>query len=182
MTISTEEASARLADVDAVVARMKQSQIYRSAGDIFILWGALQAVRVSLFHMFPKTMAVGWFAVDFIGIVLTVLLLSRNGGAGARFPYRLAATFALFYGFGWIWADLIGDMHGRQLSAFWPTLFQFGWSVAGLWFGSAFLVIGLGALALTLASYFWGGGYAGVALTVVNSGALIAAGLWMRRA
>ena len=45
MTISSEEASAMLAGVDAVVARMKQSQIYRSAGDIFILWGALQAVR-----------------------------------------------------------------------------------------------------------------------------------------
>ena len=89
--------------------------------------------------------------------MLTVLLLSRNGRAGGRFPYRLAATFALFYGFGWIWGDLIGEMHGRQLSAFWPTVFQFGWSVAGLWFGWAFLVIGLGALALTLASYFWGG-------------------------
>ena len=54
MTISTEEASAMLADVEAVVERMKQSQIYRSAGDIFILWGALQAVRVSMFHMFPR--------------------------------------------------------------------------------------------------------------------------------
>ncbi len=182
MTISSEEASAMLADVDAVVARMKQSQIYRSAGDIFILWGVLQAVRESMFHLFPKTMAIGWFAVDFVGIVLTVLLLSRNGRAGGRFPYRLVATFALFYGFGWIWADLIGEMHGRQLAAFWPTVFQFGWSVAGLWFGWAFLVIGLGALALTLASYFWGGDSAGTWLTFVNCGALIAAGAWMRRA
>lgn len=182
MTISTEEASAMLADIDAVVARMKQSRIYRSAGDIFILWGVLEAIRETMFRLFPKTMAIGWFSVDLVGIVLTVLLLSRTAVGLGRFPFRLAATFALFYGFGWIWGDLIGEMNGRQLSAFWPTVFQFGWCVAGLWFGWAFLVIGLGALALTLASYFWGGASAGIWLTVVGCGTLIVAGLWMRRA
>src|ERR1700677_2460035 len=159
MTITSREASAMLADIDAVVARVKQSRTYRIAGDIFILWGVLQFLRQTLFYLIPRTMAAGWFWVDLVGVALTMWMLRRevHVGAGGRFPLRLAATFALFYGFGWILGDLIGDMSGRQLAAFWPTVFQFGWSVAGLWFGAAFLAIGLISLALTLASFFWGG-------------------------
>jgi hypothetical protein len=182
MTISSQEASAMLADIDAVVARVKQSRIYRRAGDVAILWGALQFLRTTLFYFFPTTMAMGWFSVDLVGVALTVILINRGGLAVSRFPYRLVATFLLFYAFGWIWSDLIGAMNGRQLAAFWPTLFQFGYSVAGLWFGSAFLVIGLTATALTLAAYLWGGDYSWLWLMIVDGGTLIVAGLWMRRA
>ena len=145
-----------LANIDAVVARMKQSQIYRSAGDIFILWGALQGVRESMFHMFPKTMATGWFAVDFVGIVPRCCSWSQNGGAGARFPYRLVATFAMFYGFGWVWADLIGEMKGRQLS---PSADVFPVRWCG---GRTVVRLGVSGYRprrarVTLASYFWGG-------------------------
>ena len=38
MTIGPNEAGAMLADVEAVVARVKQSRIYARAGAIVILW------------------------------------------------------------------------------------------------------------------------------------------------
>ena len=40
MTIGSDEAAAMLADVDSVVAKVKQSRIYRSAALIIMLWGA----------------------------------------------------------------------------------------------------------------------------------------------
>jgi hypothetical protein len=182
MTISSEEASAALAEVDGIVARVKQSRVYRRAGDIFILWGALQFARRGLFWAFPKLAASGWIVVDLVGVGLTLLLLRDAFRQKRRAPLRLIATFALFYGFGWIWADVIGDLGPRQAAAFWPTLFQFGYAVAGLWFGAAFLAIGLGATTLTVAAYLWAGDAYWLALTIVNGGALIVAGLWMRRA
>jgi hypothetical protein len=179
MTISPDQASAMLADVDGVVRRVKQSRIYRRSGDIFIVWGVLQIARHALFVAFPAIAAVGWFAVELVGVALTLLLLR---GVGGRFPLRVLATFALFYGFGWLWADVIGELGSRQSAAFWPTLFEFGYAVAGLWFGAAFLVIGLSAAALTAAAFLWAGDGYWLALSIVNGGALILAGLWMRRA
>ena len=45
MTIRSDEAAAMLADVDSVVARVKQSRIYRNAALIIILWGVVDLVR-----------------------------------------------------------------------------------------------------------------------------------------
>jgi hypothetical protein len=181
-TIGSAQASAMLAEVDDVVRRVKQSRIYRRSGDIFIVWGVLQFARQALFHVFPPIAVVGWFSVDLIGVVVTILMLRNVLGGPGRFPSRMLATFALFYGFGWIWADVIGGLGPRALAAFWPTLFEFGYAVVGLWFGAAFLVIGLAAAALTVAAYLWAGDAFWLALSIINGGALILAGLWMRRA
>ena len=95
---------------------------------------------------------------------------------------RTLAAFLLFYAFGWIWANLIGDFSPRQQMAFWPTLFLFGYAVAGLWFGPAFTAIGLGLTALIVATYFWSGAAFPLCMAVVTGGGFILCGLWMRRA
>jgi hypothetical protein len=182
MTIDARQASAMLADVESVVARVKQSRIYRRSGDIFMVWGALEFLREALFFVAPGFAQSGWFALDLLGVALTLWLLRRGVQFGGRFPWRVLGAFALFYGFGFLWADVIGGMGGRQLSAFWPSLFQFGFALAGLWFGFAFLVIGLGAAALTVAAFFWSGDNYWLLLPAINGAAFIVAGLWMRRA
>ena len=182
MTIDPQQASAMLAEVDSVVQRVKQSRIYRRSGDIFILWGALQLARFALFRLFPVFAVLGWFSVDLVGVVATLFMLRGEVRFGGPFPWRLLGLFVLFYAFGWVWADVIGAMGGRQLTAFWPTLFQFGYAVAGLWFGAAFLVIGVGAALATVAAYLWSGDAYGMAISFIDGAAMIAAGLWMRRA
>ena len=116
------------------------------------------------------------------GVAVTLWMLRDRRSWGGRFPWRALGAFALFYAFGYLWADVIGAMEGRQLAAFWPTLFHFGFALAGLWSGFAFLAIGLGAAALTVAQFFWAGDHVWLAVTLINGGALIAVGLWMRRA
>jgi len=171
-----------LADVDSVVARVKQSRIYRRSGDILIVWGALHLARFALFRLAPVFASAGWFSVDLVGVAATLWILRGETGYGRRFPWRLAAAYALFYGFGWIWADVIGEMGPRQLTAFWPMLFEFGFAVAGLWFGWAFFVIGVGAAALTTAAFLWSGASYWLTIALISGGSMIAAGLWMRRA
>ena len=49
MTIRSDEAARMLADVESVVAKLKQSQICRNASLIFILWGGVDLVRTCSF-------------------------------------------------------------------------------------------------------------------------------------
>ena len=54
--------------------------------------------------------------------------------------------------------------------------------IAGLWFGPAFIAIGLGITVLTLIGYFFVTGFAFLLwMAAVNGGGLILGGLWMRR-
>ena len=64
---------------------------------------------------------------------------------------------------------------GRSISCCSTTL-------AGLWFGRAFVAIGLGITALTLIGYFFVAGAAFLLwMAAVNGGGLILGGSWMRR-
>jgi hypothetical protein len=55
------------------------------------------------------------------------------------------------------------------------------YSIAGLWFGYAFIGIGLLVSALTLVGYFYAGNAFDLWMAFVNGGGLILGGLWMRR-
>jgi hypothetical protein len=182
MTIRSDEAAAMLADVDSVVAKVKQSRLYRSAALIIMLWGVVNLAREALVALAPALFGPRWFLVDAIGVVGTLALLYWVVEPGARFPLRTLAAFCLFYAFGWIWANFLGGFGPREQMAFWPTLFLFGYALAGLWFGAAFSAIGLGLTALILAGYVWSGAAFPLWLAAVSGGGYILCGLWMRRA
>ncbi len=182
MTIGSDQAAAMLADVDDVVARVKQSRLYRNAARIIMLWGAVNIVRYGLIALAPGWFGPRWFLVDAVGVAGTLVLLLRGGAEGGRYPLRVLGAFVLFYAFGWVWADLIGAFTARQDMAFWPSLFLFGYCVIGLWLGVAFVAIGVGLTALILAGYFWSGAAFPLWLAVVTGGGFIVCGAWMRRA
>jgi hypothetical protein len=182
MTIRSDEAAAMLADVDSVVARVKQSRLYRTAALIMILWGVVNLVRDVLIALAPSWFGPRWFLVDAIGIIGTLALLRWVVEPGARLPLRTLAAFCIFYAFGWIWANFLGGFGTREQMAFWPTLFLFGYALAGLWFGAAFSAIGLALTVLVLAGYVWLGAAFPLWLAAVSGGGYILCGLWMRRA
>lgn len=183
MTITPNEAGAMLADVDAIVARVKRSRIYRRTGEITILWGAIIVFGQLFAIAAPPWSLWGWRVADALGVAATLLLMAwGRPSAGMRPPLRLLGAFALFFVFGFVWSDVIGQFGPRELDVFWPTLFLFGYALAGLWFGAAFAALGLGLSALIVAGYFWSGEWFNLWLAVVNGGGFILCGLWMRRA
>ena len=182
MTISSHEAGAMLAEVDAIVARVKRSRIYRRTGDITILWGAIILLGHLAQAMAPRWALLAWHLDDALGVAATLVLMLRGRASiGIRIPLRLLGAYALFFAFGFVGSELIGHFGSRELSVFWPTLFLFGYALAGLWFGAAFSALGLGVSALILAGYFWAGPWFELWLAFVNGGGFILCGLWMRR-
>ena len=180
--IQTEEAAAMLADVESVVARVKQSRIYRNAAFIIIFWGVVNLARNLLIAIGPAWFGPRWFVVDLVGVAATIAFLRRDAAHSGRFQLQILAAFALFYAFGWIWSNLLGHFGPREQMAFWPTLFLFGYAVAGLWFGAAFSAIGLGLTGVIVASFLWSGDAFFILQAGVTSFGFMLCGLWMRLA
>ena len=130
----------------------------------------------------PRYGRLVWIAVYVLGIAGS-FALSRFGETrtGVRtFDVRMFAAFVLFVAFG-AFCSVLGHFTPRQLGTFWPIYFMLVYTIAGLWFGYAFVAIGLGITALTLIGYFFVGDAFDLWMAFVNGGGLILGGLWMRR-
>lgn len=181
--IDSHQASSALADIDSIARRVRQSRIYQVASLMLILWGPLTAIGYLAAYVWPSRAGMSWLVVDFVGVIgsFAVSAVSRRQTGVRSFDGRMFAVFVLFFGFGLLWSVGIVPFTPRQLSAFWPTYVMLAYSIVGLWFGQAFLAIGLGITALTLIGYYFSGGWFYPWMAAVNGGGLVLGGLWMRR-
>ncbi len=183
MNIGPSEAAATLVDIESIARRVKQSSWYRSASTTIIAWGALVALGFSATHLAPGSAPVIWLTINAVGIVATVTLNARFARQREEAcDARWLIAILLFFGFGLLWSRVLGRFGAREMDAFWPTLFMFGYAVAGLWLGRALVAIGLLITALTMAGYLWIDRWFDLYLALVDGGGLILCGLWMRRA
>ena len=180
LQIDVKSAQASLADIDIIVARLKQSSFYRGASMVVILWGALVACGYVATFLVPREALMIWIAADSLGVIATVVLMHFAHGM-ADFHWRIVVALLLFFVFGLLCCRM-GHFGPRELDVFWPILFMFGYALAGLWLGRAFTILGVTVAALSFAGYLLIGHWLDLYLTVVDGGGLILAGLWMRQA
>ncbi|MES1148706.1 MAG: hypothetical protein ABUL53_05930, partial [Bradyrhizobium guangdongense] len=144
--IDRKEASAALADIDDIVQRVKQSQLYELASLAAVWWGVLVFAANLVTWLWPVYAVYAWPAVDILGVgglvALRVFNPPHQGSSG--FDIRLLLVFALFFAFGYLCSNVIGHFGPRELGTFWPLYFMLFYTLAGLWFGYAFVAIGLG--------------------------------------
>ena len=182
-TIETKEAAAALNDIEQIVRRVRQSRLYQLASLIAIMWGVLVFAGNIATYLGPRHGNYIWIAVNLVGALGTfAITASGYSGTSARsYDVRMLVAYLLFFAFGFFCSNVLGHFTPRQLGAFWPVYFMLFYSIAGLWFGYAFVVIGIGISALTLIGYFYIGEAFPLWMAVVNGGGLILGGLWMRR-
>src|SRR3954453_1486202 len=182
MSIQRDEAASALDDIDAIVRRVRQSRIYNLASLMLIMWGVLVFAGYVLSFLSPRNGAVIWIAVNVTGFAGSFAVSRLNyAREGVRtFDVRMLAAFLLFIAFG-TFCSWLGHFTPRQLGAFWPIYFMLVYIIAGLWFGHAFVVIGLAITALTLIGFFFTGNWFELWRAFVDGGGLILGGLWMRR-
>ena len=182
--IDSKQAADALSDINNVVRRVRQSLIYDLASQIMIMWGVLVFAGNVATFLWPRYGGYIWIGVDVLGALGTAVLSALgNRRTGVRtFDLRMLAAFLLFFAFGIFCSGVLGHFGPRQMGAFWPIYFMLFYILAGLWFGRAFVAIGLGITALTLIGYFFVAGAAfRLWLAAVNGGGLILGGFWMRR-
>jgi hypothetical protein len=181
--IDSKEASIALSEINDMVQRVRQSRIYDLASQIMIMWGALVcAGNIATFISISQGPYI-WIAVNALGVAGTAALSTfdyRRTGVRS-FDWRVLATFLLFFAFGLFCSVVLGHFGPREMGTFWPIYFMLFYCIAGLWFGRAFVAIGLGVTVLTLIGYFFITSAAFLLwMAVVNGGGLIVSGLWMR--
>jgi hypothetical protein len=181
--IDSREAQAALDDIQDMVARVRQSRTYDIASQIMIVAGVMVLAGNIATYVAPRYAYYIWpgiNALNVIAVAVISVLSYRRTGVRA-FDFRVFAAFLLFYGFGILCVSVLGHFGWRELSVFWPVYFMLFYCLAGLWFGRAFLTIGLSITALTLIGYFFiGGGMFLLWMAIVNGGGLVVSGLWMR--
>jgi hypothetical protein len=182
VSIEKAEAAAALDEIDMIVARVKQSRIYRNAGAMLILWGALCALGYVLTYLKPPSANLIWAGIVTAGTIASLAISVDRGPVTGRYRWRIFAMIALIIGFGLVWSRLLGHMGWRETAAFWPTVFMFCYTVAGLWFGRLFVVLGLAITALTIAGYLWSGPALPLYMALVEGGGMMLCGVLMRRA
>lgn len=179
--IDSKEAREALSDIDETVRRVRQSQTYDIASLIMILWGVLAFAGNIVNYLWPRYGDQIWMTVNVIGSLGTLAIIYARRGE-YRFDARMLVVYVLLFAFGYLCTKVLGNFTPRQLGTFWPIYFMLFYSIAGLWFGYAFIAIGLGITALTLVGYFYIVGWTFLPwMAFVNGGGLILGGLWMRR-
>ena len=182
--IDSKQAADALSDIDDVVRRVRQSLIYDSASWTMIWWGVLVFAGNIATWLWPYYAQYIWPAVNVAGVVGTILisaLLYKRTGL-RTFDGRVLVAYLLFFAFGYFCSQVLGHYGPRELGAFWPVYFMLFYTLGGLWFGRAFVAIGLGITVLTLIDYFFVDGAAFLIwMAFINGGGLILGGFWMRR-
>lgn len=183
-SIDPREAAQALNDIEQIVQRLRQSRIYDIASRIMIAVGILVLAGNIATFATPRHSAYIWITVNVLTVASAAALSTmsaRQSGARA-FDFRVLAAFLLFYAFGIVCSSVLGHFGPRELGAFWPIYFMLFYCMAGLWFGRAFIAMGLAIIVLTLIGYFFieGGAFL-LWMAAVNGGGLILSGLWMRR-
>ena len=181
--IDSREASEALAEINEMTRRVRQSRIYNLASLMLIMWGALVFAGYLASFLLPRQAGYFWTALNAAGVAGSFAISAfgyRKTGI-RTFDFRMLIAFVLFFAFGFLCTSVLGHFTPRQMGTFWPIYFMLLYSIAGLWFGHAFVVIGLSISALALAGYFWAGDWFDLWMAFVDGGGLMLGGLWMRR-
>jgi hypothetical protein len=183
--IGPSEAAQALSDIEQIVQRVRRSRTYDIASQIMILSGALVFAGNIATYLWPPYSPIIWISVNVanvLGSLAIIVFQFPDAGARAFDKRKMAMAFLMFFAFGLFCSAILGHYGPREMGAFWPVYFMFFYCLAGLWFGYAFIAIGLGITVLTLIGYFFVTGAAFLLwMAAVNGGGLILGGFWMRR-
>jgi hypothetical protein len=197
MALSPHEAAAALRDIGQARTRSARAYGYQQASPNLILWGVLWAVGYGLTDALPYRALPIWIAVDAIGLATSIAIGVRSRARSdparrlAIEPGRTAGwaspqwgfPAALLIAFTFIAAAIavMSPVSGRQIGAFVPLVVAASYALAGIWIGLRFVVTGAVIAALTLIGFFLLPTHFFLWMAGVGGGALVLAGVWLRK-
>jgi hypothetical protein len=182
MSLSPQEAAAALHDIEQTERQSSILRGYQHGAPHLVMWGVLWAVGYGLTGLWPACAPYVWAAVVPIGIV-GGFVIERLGNADRKsFALRryvaISATLLAFFCAAFF---VMAPVSGRQVGAFLPLFLAAAYVLIGIWRGLRYVAAGIAVAALTLAGFIYLGSYFPFWMAGVGGGALVLAGLWLRR-
>lgn len=183
MSLSSEQAAKALREVEAVSHRSGQLYRYQRAAPVLMLWGVIWLVGFSLTDVIPAHASVIWIALDIGGLLGCIFFGRRSKGESSTVTtWRWLASIFSIFAFYILALIILRPTTGTQSAALVALIVALFYVLAGLWLGTRFAVAGALLAALTLFGYFMLAAYFYLWMALVGGGALMLAGLWLRRA
>jgi hypothetical protein len=180
MTITPQDAEQALKDIAQVTDRTSILQGYRAASPILILWGLVWFIVNVCCDRWPDLAGLIWMFGDAVGVIGSIFIGYRSKGAN-RMQWRDLATLFVIMGSAAAVATLVRIQSVELMTAFLSLLVGSIYMAWGVWRGARIFALGAVIVMVSMIVglmqpphfYLW--------MAVNGGGALILAGLWLRR-
>ncbi|MEO6368592.1 MAG: hypothetical protein ABIP38_11450 [Steroidobacteraceae bacterium] len=192
MTLSPQDASASLDEIDFADRRVRQYKGYREASPFLLLWGFIWLIANAVTGLAPAYAGRTWFAAVVIGSSLSLALVvmqsirssrsNRYSDAQRARRGRSVAMIAItFFSFFPAVLTVLSPLNAMQGNAFISLFWAFAYMMSGAWLGVRMFVAGLVTAIAILSGYLFLKDFYFLWMAFVGGGSLILAGLWLRK-
>ena len=187
MSVSKDDASSALHDVEATERRSRTLFGYGLASPYLLLWGALWIVAGAADALSTVNPGIVWGAVDIVGLLGTAYLIVRHVRRCSERSDRIqllryvgsAAVLAAFIG---LTLMIFAPISGGKVLIFFTLLVAAGYAITGCWIGLRYAVVGVALGGLAVGVFVLAPAHLHLIVPLAGGGALILGGVWMRRA
>ena len=187
MSVSKDDASSALHDIEATERRSRLLFGYGLASPYLLMWGALWLIAGTIGAVSPAHTAIGWGVVDIVGLLGTAYLIVRHARRCGERSDRIhllryvgsAAALAAFVG---LTLMVFAPVKGVDVLMLFTLVAAAGYVVAGCWSGLRYAVVGVALGGLAVGVFLLAPAYLHLIVPFAGGGALILGGLWLRRA
>jgi hypothetical protein len=183
MTITKDDASQALSEIDAAQVRVWQAKAYSRAAPFLIIWGAVWMVA-DILTQFEPGWGLSWPACILLGVVASFVVgagFSRRPDADRAGGWRQMASWLVVMAFIVTLFFVIPVTSNREIHSIFGLVFGFIYIAMGLWIGWRLAALGVVLAVLTLTGFYGVGAWYPLYMGLVSGGALVLGGLWLRR-
>ncbi len=186
MSLSPDQAADSLKEIEKTSLRSASAYSYANSSPYFLLWGVIWMIGYAGSDLMPQIAGYLWMGLTVLGFGLSMVIgcATRPAGdpvAGRQRGWRFFASFLAIYLFVVASFTILMPISTNAQAAFVPLVVALFYSLAGIWKGVRFLVAGIAVAALTLGGFFLLHEHFLLWMAGVGGGALVLAGLWLRK-
>jgi hypothetical protein len=185
MSITKDDASQALSDIDAAAGRATEFKTYARIAPFLMIWGAVWMVCDLMTQFAPQwtaAWAIGVGAGTLASIGLGVFMPKQNATAAQRATsWRHTVSWLLVIAFVVALFQVIPLTSNREVHSVFGLVFGFVYVGLGLWTGWRMAALGVALISLTLIGFYAVGHWYWLYMGLISGGALFVGGLWLRR-
>jgi hypothetical protein len=193
VNVSRDEAAQALEEIGKAGDRMRRLGLYADIAPMLILWGLIWLGANLVSEFAPAWATRAWLTGLAVGVPLTIFFSVRQGrrtGArirqaggdaraqGGRMALQGVTSVAFFVSIVFI----VGPLNARQQDAFISLFFAAGYAYGGIWAGWRLYALGAATAAAVMFGFLVLQQHFFLWMALVGGGALLAGGLWLRKA